>query len=101
MAAAPDSHAQMERKANFSQLWGDDRLSDFTIIIKIKEPAAAGAPPQQPPLQQQAAASASVYTTIPAHAAVLVQRSEFFNRMLRVDMKERLTKEATFEFEKA
>lgn len=91
MAAVPDLQAQMESKANFSQIWGDDCLSDFTITIKA--PAAAGAP--QPPPQEQAAASASgsgstgrVYATIPAHAAVLAQRFEYFSRMLRADMKE-------------
>ena len=89
------------RKADFSYLWGDERMADVTITIKIKPPAEeAGEQEQQEQQEQQpakrarrgrsAAAAASstahhqqqddntgVVATMRVHGLVMAQRSEY------------------------
>jgi len=122
-----DAAVVTRKKADFSSLWLDAELSDFTLKIKIAKAAAAaqlGQQPPQPPQQQvvapaaagdgeavtasvaaagqkgqpQAAADDEV-ATLPVHGAVLSQRSAYFDRLVRTEMKERRTKVVVFELE--
>lgn len=115
-AAQQQQQQQLRRTADFSSLWGDDCLSDFTIHVKIKpespapeaveeeeaEAAAEATPAAEAgaaaETEEKAAADAPV-VTIRAHCVVLCQRSKYFDRMIRnKELTEGRTREATFLF---
>jgi hypothetical protein len=98
-------------KADFSELWMDECLSDFSLRVRVKTAtsraaaavaAAGGQRGQQRQSEGEEAPEeegAGVVATLPLHSVVLVQRSAYFDRMVRTEMRERKTKVMEFEFE--
>ena len=125
-AAAPAPAPALAPKVDFSYLWGDERLADLTIRVKIKpakraaeekEQARQEEPPAKRPRRRAAARAASsddakgtsseandedagVVATMRVHGVVLTQRSSYFKGLLLgggADMVESQSKSLTVE----